>query len=116
PRLHPEHGPRGTGGRGTLDRQRLRGLPVGHAVRPPEPGRRGWGRAMSRRVAITGLGPVTAAGLGRDAFWAGLQAGRSFISPLERYDAAKYATRIGGQIADFNPRDFVDTRRLVQTD
>lgn len=71
---------------------------------------------MTRRVAITGLGPVTAAGIGKDQFWGGLEQARSFISPIERYDATKYAIRIAGQVLDFNPRDWADSRVLVQTD
>ena len=35
-----------------------------------------WGRFTdeTRRVVITGIGPITASGIGVDAFWAGLQA------------------------------------------
>ena len=71
---------------------------------------------MTRRVAITGLGPVTAAGIGKEAFWDGLEQARSFISPIERYDATRYATRVAGRILDFTPRDWADSRVLVQTD
>ena len=38
-----------------------------------------------RRVMITGLGPVTAVGIGVDAFWRALQAGRSVVEPRQLY-------------------------------
>jgi len=37
---------------------------------------------MSRRVVITGLGPITCCGIGRAAFWENIRAGRSGISRL----------------------------------
>ncbi|MFC8095455.1 beta-ketoacyl-[acyl-carrier-protein] synthase family protein [Streptomyces sp. NPDC057301] len=55
-----------------------------------------------RRVAITGVGPVTPVGTGRDELWASLVAGRSGIGPLTRFDASSLTSRIAGQIDDFD--------------
>ncbi|HEX7126663.1 MAG TPA: beta-ketoacyl-ACP synthase II [Thermodesulfobacteriota bacterium] len=65
-------------------------------------------RAARRRVAITGLGPVTPIGVGRDAFWTGLVSGRSGIGPITRFDASGLACRIAGEIRDFDPAAFLD--------
>ncbi|HXL41297.1 MAG TPA: beta-ketoacyl synthase N-terminal-like domain-containing protein, partial [Actinomycetota bacterium] len=35
-----------------------------------------------RRIAVTGIGPVTPIGTGVDDFWAGLVAGRSGAGPI----------------------------------
>ena len=53
-----------------------------------------------KRVAITGLGVVTAAGQGLDAFTAALQAGQSGIKP--RPASADLPLAFGGFLADFD--------------
>ncbi len=56
-----------------------------------------------RRVAITGLGAVTPVGLTAPATWSALTAGRSGIGRLERFDAAECASRIAGEVRNFDP-------------
>ncbi len=65
-------------------------------------------RDTGRRVAITGLGPVTPIGIGRDAFWAGLVSGKSGIGPITRFDASGLACRIAGEVRDLEPTEFLD--------
>jgi len=60
-----------------------------------------------RRVVITGAGLVTAAGIGRDALAAALDAGRSCVGAIGRFDAAGFPCRVAGELADFSARDFV---------
>ncbi len=62
---------------------------------------------MSRRVVISGLGPVSALGLGVAAHAEGLPAGASGIGPIEAFDAAGFDCRIAGQVRDFSVRDYV---------
>ncbi len=45
-------------------------------------------RQIPRRVWITGIGVVTPIGIGLEAFWEGLRAGRSPIRPIGRFDPA----------------------------
>lgn len=61
---------------------------------------------MNRRVVITGLGAVTPVGIGKEEFYNALLAGTSGIGPITRFDATEYATRIAGEIKDFDPTDF----------
>jgi 3-oxoacyl-[acyl-carrier-protein] synthase II len=61
-----------------------------------------------RRVAITGVGPVSPVGTGRGAFWAGLRAGRSGIGPITRFDASSLACRIAGEVRDLDPSTWLD--------
>ena len=38
---------------------------------------------MKRKVVVTGVGAVTGYGIGADALWKGLVAGRSSVRPVE---------------------------------
>ena len=69
-----------------------------------------------RRVAITGMGVVTAAGAGVEPLWQALMGGASRIKEISRFDASKFPTRIAGQLDDFSARDFVpkDYRKAVK--
>jgi 3-oxoacyl-[acyl-carrier-protein] synthase II len=55
---------------------------------------------MTRRVVVTGIGPVTPIGVGRCDFWSSLIAGRSGIGPITHFDAAALPSRIAGQVDD----------------
>lgn len=53
-----------------------------------------------RRVAVTGIGMVSALGANKSECWNNLIAGRSGISAITRFDASEMPTRIGGQLPD----------------
>jgi 3-oxoacyl-[acyl-carrier-protein] synthase II len=57
----------------------------------------------SRRVAVVGLGVVSALGMTRDEFWDGLTHGRCAIGPVDLFDTAAYRTHIGAQIRGLDP-------------
>lgn len=56
---------------------------------------------MPRRVVITGLGTLTAAGSGVDSLWSAAVEGRSCIAPIQAFDAGGYDARIAGEVRDF---------------
>lgn len=62
---------------------------------------------MFRRVIISGLGPVSALGLGIEATWHRAIQGPSAISPITAFDASGFAARIGGEVRDFDIKQFV---------
>jgi 3-oxoacyl-[acyl-carrier-protein] synthase II len=66
-----------------------------------------------RRVVVTGIGPVTAAGTGPQPFWDGLRQERSPIRRITRFDAAAWRSRIAAEIDDFEPADYMD-RKLAR--
>ncbi len=51
-----------------------------------------------RRAVITGTGVVSAFGIGREAFWDGLRAGRSAIGPIRLFDVTTFPTRVAGEV------------------
>jgi 3-oxoacyl-[acyl-carrier-protein] synthase II len=55
------------------------------------------------RVAVTGLGAVTALGSDVAAFEAGLRAGRCGVAPVTLFDATEFRTQLGAQCPDPSP-------------
>ncbi len=55
------------------------------------------------RVVITGMGVLAANGIGREAFWSSLVAGRSGVGPVTLFDASAFPCRIAGEVSDFDP-------------
>ena len=68
---------------------------------------------MPSRVAVTGVGLVSSLGIGTEANWEGLLAGRSGIRTITAFDASNYASRIAGEVPDFDPLRFL-TRKDVR--
>jgi 3-oxoacyl-[acyl-carrier-protein] synthase II len=69
-----------------------------------------------RRVLITGLGIVTATGIGLDAFRAGLLAARSPVRRIDRFDPSPFRSQVAAQVDDFDPLDHMDARTARQLD
>lgn len=63
-----------------------------------------------KRVVITGLGVLAANGIGKDAFWNSLLAGESGIGPITQFDASELPWQLAGEVKNFNPRDFIESR------
>jgi len=69
-----------------------------------------------RRVVITGLGAVSAIGVGRDAYWESLKEGRSGIKKISSFDTTSYPCDVAGEITDFDPADFMTTQQARRID
>ncbi len=65
-------------------------------------------------IVITGLGVFSPIGIGREAFWNALVAGTSGIRPLTAFDTSGLAVRFGGQIPDFDPKQYVRPRKSLK--
>lgn len=63
-----------------------------------------------RRVVITGLGVVSAIGIGKEAYWNALLEGSSGIKPIDGFDVSSHPCRIAGQVKSFDPVDFMPTQ------
>ncbi|MBI1355829.1 MAG: beta-ketoacyl-ACP synthase II [Acidobacteria bacterium] len=71
---------------------------------------------MKRRVVITGLGVVSACGLGLDALRCGLRSGRTAIRPVEALPHEKLLVKIAGEAAGYDPLAHFEPKRLQLLD
>jgi 3-oxoacyl-[acyl-carrier-protein] synthase II len=71
---------------------------------------------MKRRAVITGIGPITCTGTGREAFWKSIRAGRSGISRVTGFDTRDLRAHCGGEIRDWDPTAFFPPHRLKRLD
>jgi len=69
-----------------------------------------------RRVVVTGIGPVTPVGIGRDAFWSALTSGRGGVSLIDSFDTAALPVHIAGQVRDFDPTTYMDRKEAKRSD
>lgn len=60
---------------------------------------------MLERIFVTGVGVISSIGLGKDAFFRGLEAGESGISPVAAFDASSLGRRYAGEVKAFDARD-----------
>lgn len=59
----------------------------------------------TRRVAVTGMGVVSALGIGYQAHTAGLKAGLLGIGPVTRFESERLMVKIAGEARDFEGED-----------
>jgi 3-oxoacyl-[acyl-carrier-protein] synthase II len=68
------------------------------------------GLTTPRRVAITGMGCVTPLGIGREAFWTALLAGKSGVRRIQSFDVSDSPVQIAAEIPDFRWEDQVSPK------
>jgi 3-oxoacyl-[acyl-carrier-protein] synthase II len=71
---------------------------------------------LERRVVITGVGLITPLGIGKDESWSKVCAGQSGIGEITRFDTKEYATKIAGEVKDFNSEDFLPKKEAKRTE
>jgi 3-oxoacyl-[acyl-carrier-protein] synthase II len=69
-----------------------------------------------RRVVVTGMGTVNALGQDVATFWDNLVAGRSGIRTITHFDPSRVASKIAGEIPDFDPPAVLDRKDMRRTD
>jgi len=68
-----------------------------------------------RRVVITGMGTISPLGVGIDKNWRGLCSGKSGVRLISRFDTNNYRTKIGGEVLEFAPEDFMERKTARRT-
>ena len=71
---------------------------------------------MKRRVVITGMGAVSSLGMGSDNLWKSIKMGKCGISRIERIDVSELPAKVGAEIKDFDPSNFMDKKEVKRTD
>jgi 3-oxoacyl-(acyl-carrier-protein) synthase len=69
-----------------------------------------------RRVVITGLGAITANGIGKEAFWEATSKGISGIKPIQRFSPDNLPLRVAGEISNFLANDYIERKLVNRTD
>lgn len=65
-------------------------------------------------VVITGVGVVSPNGIGKQAFWESLAAGRSGIAPIELVDVSGLPVRMAGEVKGFQAKSFIANRKSLK--
>jgi 3-oxoacyl-[acyl-carrier-protein] synthase II len=68
------------------------------------------------KIVITGLGVIAPNGIGKEDFWQGLKEGKSGIKPIKRFDTSDFKCKLGGEIDDFKPAQFLGSKGLKSLD
>ena len=69
-----------------------------------------------RRAVITGIGPITCIGVGRENFWRGILAEKSGVTLVSTFDTSTLNAHCAGTIPDWNPEQFFPPHRLKRLD
>jgi len=65
---------------------------------------------------VTGVGLVSSLGLGAEVTWEALCAGKSGIAEISHFDASAFASRIAGEVKNFDPLQFMDKKDVKKMD
>jgi 3-oxoacyl-[acyl-carrier-protein] synthase II len=60
------------------------------------------------------MGIISPIGIGREAFWDSLAAGRSGVRPYQSFDASGCGVRFGAEVLGFDPKAFVRPRKSLK--
>lgn len=69
-----------------------------------------------RRVVVTGLGVVSPVGIGVQASWSDLIAGKSGISKITKFDASNFASQIAGEVKGFDVSQYLPAKEARRMD
>ncbi len=67
---------------------------------------------MKRRVVVTGVGLVSAVGVGTEATWQGLLAGTSGAAPITHFDTTGFSVTFAAEVKNFDPLQFIEKKEL----
>ena len=67
---------------------------------------------MTRRVVVTGVGLVSAVGIGTEETWQSLLAGRSGVAPITHFDTTGFAATIAAEVKGFDPFLYVEKKEV----
>ena len=70
----------------------------------------------NRRVVVTGIGLVSSLGIGTDANWNNLLAGKSGVSRITKFDVTGYAAQIAAEVQGFDPLNWIEKKEVKKMD
>ena len=69
-----------------------------------------------RRVVVTGLGAIPPVGKDVRETWEALKSGKNGIAPITLFDTAEYKAKLGAEVKEFNPLDYMEKSESLRTD
>jgi 3-oxoacyl-[acyl-carrier-protein] synthase II len=73
-------------------------------------------KMSGRRAVVTGVGLITPCGIGTEATWDQLVAGRSGVAPITLFDASALATRFAAEVPNWAPEQHMDRKQARRLD
>ena len=70
----------------------------------------------SRRIVVTGMGLISPVGNTVESAWDAICNGRSGIGPVTEFDVSELATRIAGEIRDFDVTEYISGKEARRYD
>ena len=67
---------------------------------------------MQRRVVVTGVGLLSAVGIGTEETWQAIREGRNGISRIEQFDPTAFNSRIAGEVKHFDPQRYIEKKEI----
>jgi 3-oxoacyl-[acyl-carrier-protein] synthase II len=61
---------------------------------------------------VTGVGLVTPLGIGTEASWEAIRAGKCGIGPITQFDASAFSCRIAGEVKGFDPAAYIEKKEI----
>jgi 3-oxoacyl-[acyl-carrier-protein] synthase II len=58
-------------------------------------------------IVVTGIGVISACGVGKESFWKACLGGQAGIAPIQSFDTSAYSSHLGAEARDFHPKDFM---------
>jgi 3-oxoacyl-[acyl-carrier-protein] synthase II len=71
---------------------------------------------LSRRVVVTGIGIVSALGIGTEETWQGLLAGKSGVDTITRFDVSRFSVQIAAEVKGFDPLNWIEKKEVKKMD
>ncbi len=67
---------------------------------------------MSRRVVVTGVGLVSALGVGTEETWSNILAGKSGVGTITHFDPTGFPATIAAEVKGFDPIQFIEKKEV----
>ncbi len=69
-----------------------------------------------RRVVVSGIGAITPMGHGSRGLLEGMRAAHSRVGRITRFDASGFSSQVAAEVRDFDPLQYMDTKRARRLD
>ena len=88
------------------------GSPASRIDQEPGEPRRQKETVMGKRIVVTGVGLISALGIGTEESWRGILAGTSGVGPVTHFDATGFACRFAAEVKGFDPLRYIEKKEL----